>query len=947
MLRFVTRKLVANGWLTLCLLAGFIVAVALAAGIPVYTGGILQRMLTRDLEIFQEQNNYFPGRYTVSTSFVGLYTESVGPPFPHVDQEVRRRLSSEVGLPSLASTTLLSIDFLQALPAVQREEEPEPRYVILEGLSGAEGRLRIVHGRAFSPAAAADGTIEVVVTEAAFQKLDLLLDEVYLVTDLRELLDEPLRLKVVGIFTMEDPGDPWWFHSLANYDSSMLADHGLLRERFADPASPLLTGATWSWAFDYHAIRLPDLRRLVAVLERQVRDLDERRMSYELPMLEILRDYFGRERALNALLWFLQAPVFVLVAFFVLMTSRLLVRHDADVIAVMKSRGTRSSQIFLAYLLQGAVLAAAALAVGPPLGLLVCRIVGAANGFLEFVQRAALPAVLSRRAWLAGAACAALATLTMLAPALKASRTTIVIAKQRRSRADGVPLWRRAFLDVALLALAAYGWYGYRTQLKVLALTRAEALTLPIDPLLFLVSTCFIVGAGLLCLRLYPLLVRLLFLAGRRAWPPGLYATFVAVSRGGGQEQSLMLFLVLTLAVGVLDATAARTINRNAEDRIRYAAGADVTLQEEWPSNQLPPSVVAAMPGAPAVPAAPEGPIVWREPDFGKYRTLEGVELATKVFVRPGAYATGASGAFTGTEVMGIVPDEFARVAWFDAELLPRHWHEYLNLLAANPKAVLISDTLADRLALAPGDTITYTWEGQGYVEGVVYATVPLWPTWNPYGSGIGDAAGLVIANLSYLHAALALEPYEVWMKLADGADSAALYRRLEELGVPLRRIANAGQALIEAKNDPMLQGTNGTLTLGFVVAVLVCAVGFLLHWIVVTQSRRMQFGVFRAMGLRRGRVLGIIAWEQLLVSGVAVALGVTIGGVAGELFVPLLQLTTSAAQQVPPYRVTSDPSDSLRVLAAMGVVLAACLAVLGAVVYRLRVAQALKLGEE
>jgi len=100
-------------------------------------------------------------------------------------------------------------------------------------------------------------------------------------------------------------------------------------------------------------------------------------------------------------------------------------------------------------------------------------------------------------------------------------------------------------------------------------------------------------------------------------------------------------------------------------------------------------------------------------------------------------------------------------------------------------------------------------------------------------------------------------------------------------------------------------------------------------------------------MGLPRRGVLGIIAWEQLLVSGVAVALGVAIGGVAGDLFVPLLQLTTSAAQQVPPYRVTSDPSDALRVLAAMGAVLAACFAVLGAVVYRLRVAQALKLGEE
>ncbi len=699
MFRLVVRKLVANSWLTLCLLAGFIVAVALAAGVPVYTGGILQRMLTRDLEIFQEQNSYFPGRYSVSTSFV-WYTDDTGSRFPQVDQQVRHRLATEVGLPALASTTLLTVDYLQALPMVPHEDEPATRYVLLEGLSGAGERLRILHGRMFSPTTP-DGTIEVVVTEAAFHKLDLLLDEVYVVTDLRELLDAPLRVKVVGIFGMADPGDPWWFHSLANYDASLIADYGLLYSRFGDPASPLLTTATWSWAFDYHAIRLADLRRLVATLERQVFEMEENWQSCDLPMLQILRDYFGRERTLSALLWFLLVPVFILLGFYVLMTSRLLVRHDADLIAVLKSRGARSGQVFLAYLLEGVLLAGAALAAGPPLGLLMCRVVGAASGFLEFVRRSPLPAVFSRRAWLAGAACASLAVATMLAPALRASRTTIVIAKQRRSRAEGVPRWRRAFLDVALLALAAYGYYGYRTQQQVLALTRIEALSLPIDPLLFLVSTCFIIGAGLLCLRLYPLLVGLLFRLGRAAWPPGLYAAFLGVSRSGGQEQFLMLFLVLTLAMGVLDATSARTINRNVEDRIRYAAGADVTLKEDWPSNKPPPSLAAVMPGAPGpAESAPGVPLLYREPDFGKYRSLEGVELATKVFVRRNAYADDGRGAWAGVVVMGVVPDEFARVAWFTPSLLPHHWHQYLNLLAASPKAMLISDTLAKRLEL-------------------------------------------------------------------------------------------------------------------------------------------------------------------------------------------------------------------------------------------------------
>ncbi len=137
-----------------------------------------------------------------------------------------------------------------------------------------------------------------------------------------------------------------------------------------------------------------------------------------------------------------------MLAFFIAMTSRLVVRHEANEIAILKSRGARSRQVFLAYLLEGLLLSAAAVAVGPPAGYLLCRIIGAANGFLEFVQRAALPLRLEGRAYLAAAGCALLLTATMLAPAWSASRTTIVLHKQRRSRGERKPLWRRAFLDV-------------------------------------------------------------------------------------------------------------------------------------------------------------------------------------------------------------------------------------------------------------------------------------------------------------------------------------------------------------------------------------------------------------------------------------------------------------------------------------------------------------------
>jgi len=127
----------------------------------------------------------------------------------------------------------------------------------------------------------------------------------------------------------------------------------------------------------------------------------------------------------------------------------------------------------------------------------------------------------------------------------------------------------------------------------------------------------------------------------------------------------------------------------------------------------------------------------------------------------------------------------------------------------------------------------------------------------------------------------------------------------------------------------------------------MVTVIGFLIYWIISIQSRVLQFGVLRAMGMSRRRVLALIAWEQLMVSGVAVALGIAIGGLAGDVFVPLLQLTASASQQVPPFRVVAEPSDYARVYAVVGGMLAVGFAALGVFVFRLRVAEAMKLGEE
>jgi putative ABC transport system permease protein len=938
MFRMILRKIARNRWLVLSLIGGAVVAVAMVASVPLYTDGILQRMLTRDLEQAQEASGEYPGRYTIRAPYYDPLVPFV-PSFAAQDRAARAEWIPSLGLPVVAWTNRLTLEALKAVPVPAREEAPKPRRLKLEGAEGAADRIRITHGRPFSPSRA-DGVIEVVVTEQAYAECDLRLDEAYEAATLQDESLGPLRLLVVGTYEPSDPRDPWWHQPLWSYADGMLADYALVRRLAADPQTLLLTRSTWSYALDYRAITVRALAGLVAALDGQIARFQESGIDYDLPMIDVLRDYERRERQLLQTLWFLQLPVLVMLGFYLCMVSLLIVGAERNEIAVLKSRGAGGGQVLLIYLVESLLIAGIACAAGPPLGLLICKAIGASSGFLEFVNRAPLAIPLSARSYLYGAAGAAVLLAALVGPAIAASRTTIVQHKRARSRAVRAPLWKRLFLDVVLLCLAGYGYYVYRSQKSVVAASG----TMPVEPIVVLVSTLFILGVGLLFLRAYPAVVRLLFLLGRRAWPPVLYAPLLHVGRSAGAEQFVMLFLILTVSNGILDARFARTINRNVQERILYATGADITLQEVWQSSggERPASS-----GGVAAPVESGEPVVSYEPDFSRYNSLAGAERVTRVLRRSDALVDASGARMIKASFMAVTPDEFGSVAWFRPGLLPYHWNQYLNLLTGHANALIVSQSFADVHQVKLGDTITVTWSGQGYLDGTVFAFVPYWPTFNPWDAERKEPAMLVVANLSYVQAKMRGEPYEVWIKKAPGATSAEIYRALEGRQIPISRLTDATPALVAAKGDAMLQGINGALTMAFIAAMTVCLSGSLIAWILSFQGRILQFGIFRAIGLSRRSVIGMIAVEQLLTSVAAIAVGIVIGGAAADLFVPLLAVTQAAGQQVPPLRVSAAASDYVRLYTVIGAMLAIGLGALGARAARLGITRALKLGEE
>ena len=92
---------------------------------------------------------------------------------------------------------------------------------------------------------------------------------------------------------------------------------------------------------------------------------------------------------------------------------------------------------------------------------------------------------------------------------------------------------------------------------------------------------------------------------------------------------------------------------------------------------------------------------------------------------------------------------------------------------------------------------------------------------------------------------------------------------------------------------------------------------------------------------------MGLLAWEQLLISGTAILIGIIVGGLTSELFVPLLQIVYSVAEQVPPFKVVASRQDYIKIYAVVAFMLSIGIGILSMIISKIKIYQAIKLGEE
>jgi len=958
--RFIFRKMWNTRWLTLSTLAGLIVAVAFATSIPMYADGALKRVIAKQLENDSVDSPAgsllmkYQGVASSPTNLEGLKA---------VEQYIQEQLPETIGFDYHTFVQQYGIRSSNVLPTdTSLIDASRTRTLAMQSMSGLQEHNEIVQGQWFKDTVDPSGVIEAVMLEEGMFRNDVHVGDIYQYRIGNS--SQSIHVKVVGAITPNDMTDSYWMLGLESNFTTLFISENVMKDYILEKQKIVLQNAAWYYNFDLAQIQSSQINPLASTLSRLDIELYQRLKDTRVDksFADTLDQFRKQSTQLQSLLFTLAAPMLAMVFYFITMNAKQALDKQRSDIAVLRSRGAGTRQIVSMYILESLMLGLVALIIGPMLGYLMSKGIGSADGFLHLVNRKSITIGFSVETVIAGVVAVVIAMLATIIPAIQYARASIVSYKQDLARSDKKPFWQKWYLDVLLVLLSAYGWYLFNERQLLSMNTGLGTDEMQVQPFLFFIPAIAIFAVGLVCLRVFPWILALFNWLGKKYLPVSLYLTLTQLSRSSKGYYPLMTLLILTIGLGVYNASAARTIDLNSTERTLYQFGTDVVIRTEWdgvpertPTPTQPPgngggggagggAGGGSGGGNGGGPGGgnenqPPAKILYSEPPFEVFRSSPGVAAAARVLQTQSNIIVSGKTVGKGN-IMGIDNKDFSEVAWFGEDLYPVHPAYYLSYLGEYEHGAIVPQNIADKYQMKVGDYVSVSFT-DGTVEFSVVGIVPYWPSLYP------DEEPFLIANLDYIYDQLPLIPYEVWLKMEPDAPVTPIYEKLTAANMEVSSVKDVRNELIIQSKLPTRGGVFGILSLGFLVTVAITLAGYLLYWFFNLSGRVVQFGVLRAMGLSKFQLTSMLLLEQLFTAGLAIGLGFGIGKLVSYIFLPFLQTADSSSKTVPPFRVIFQASDTNQLIAVVtGMML------IGAVflflhIRKLKVHQAVKMGEE
>jgi putative ABC transport system permease protein len=330
---------------------------------------------------------------------------------------------------------------------------------------------------------------------------------------------------------------------------------------------------------------------------------------------------------------------------------------------------------------------------------------------------------------------------------------------------------------------------------------------------------------------------------------------------------------------------------------------------------------------------------------ISEHLKVEEIEAATRVGDFPGAIQI--QGQWESATIIGVDRVDFPKVAFWRPDFASASLGALMNSLAIASDGLLVERRLLRSSGLRVGDQIQVRINaaGAGY-EGPmrIMGTFEYFPTWYAEQE---EQRPLIIGNLDYIFEQIGGEqPYEVWVNTAAETDYGAMIEDLRNYEITVFDYSASSERIARELQQPERQGLFGVLSVGFLASALLTVLGFLLYALFSFRRRFIELGTLRAIGLSTTQLTIFLICELAFLILLGLGAGTAIGVFISQVFIPYLQIGTGPTANVPPYQVEIAWYAINRLYVLFGALFLVAFAVLIVLLMRMKVFQAIKLGE-
>ncbi len=595
--------------------------------------------------------------------------------------------------------------------------------------------------------------------------------------------------------------------------------------------------------------------------------------------------------------------ILALILFFVSLMTTLLVDRQSDTIAILRSRGASTGQVFSSLLLQSGVLAVFGLLIGLPLATLTAILLS--HYLLASSQLDALGVLTSHplngmlSTFWDGVAIALVALLTMSVALFLAARANILSLRRDSSRTGKRPVWQRLNLDViaGVLALVGYGLSLYVSSIG--SILQGDAKVLLATPLSIIAPFFLIVGCLFLFLRVFPWLLRLgVSLAARGRGATSMLA-FAQMARSPRQSLRMTLLLSLATSFALFTLIYSATQSQHIQQIVTYQTGADFSAQVASSGNTLVQTTTL-------------------------FRAIPGVLSSSAGYIVNGTAGTAdlpvgiraIDAADFGQTVIwpSQVDEQIARPLL--ATLVANRPHTSVKNMTGDTVPVIVDQVTYNKLLLHVYSTFTLTVSELpiAQIHCLVIGVMNYIPTVNNRlaFSDSGSSQSLLNGGILFDYQTyLATYQYDVahaknlgsqfaqpdinqvWLRTkSDAASLASVRTTLTNAHYHVTGFTDRRLLLSTLQSDPLYLILNGMLAIGTVTALILALIGDLLVSWLGTRLRLVSFVTLRALGTTSRQITSVLTWEQAIVYITGFVLGGAFGFLLAASVIPALTLT-------------------------------------------------------